>query len=147
MSYAVVIEKGETSYGAYVPDLPGCVAVGETREEVEVLIREAIQFHLEMLQEEGFPIPEPTPKQAQVVMKKKISPFPFESARRITANEVAAASKAVRKQFGIEPLSRGSGGLPPQTPPKKVRHITLKIDASLPSYENQSYQKLQAATR
>ena len=64
MSYAVVIEKGETSYGAYVPDLPGCVAVAETREEVEALIREAIQLHLEMLQDEGFPIPEPTPKQA-----------------------------------------------------------------------------------
>ena len=60
MSYAVVIEKGETSYGAYVPDLPGCVAVGETREEVEALIKEAIQFHLEMLQSEGLPIPEPT---------------------------------------------------------------------------------------
>ena len=64
MSYAIVIEKGETSYGAYVPDLPGCLAVGETKEEVEALIREAIQFHLEMLQSGGFPIPEPTPKQA-----------------------------------------------------------------------------------
>ena len=60
MRYAVVIEKGETSYGAYVPDLPGCVAVGETREEVERLIREAIQFHLDGLREEGLPIPEPT---------------------------------------------------------------------------------------
>jgi predicted RNase H-like HicB family nuclease len=60
MRYAVVIEKGDTSYGAYVPDLPGCDAVGETREEVERLIREAIQFHLEGLREEGFPIPEPT---------------------------------------------------------------------------------------
>lgn len=58
MSYAVVIEKGETSYGAYVPDLPGCVAVAETREEVEALIQEAIQFHLEILQSEGLPIPE-----------------------------------------------------------------------------------------
>ena len=60
MSYAVVIEKGETSYGAYVPDLPGCVAVAETKEEVEALIAEAIQFHLEILQEEGLPIPQPT---------------------------------------------------------------------------------------
>jgi predicted RNase H-like HicB family nuclease len=60
MNYSVVIEKGETSYGAYVPDLPGCVAVGETREEVEALIAEAIQYHLEMLQEEGLPLPEPT---------------------------------------------------------------------------------------
>jgi predicted RNase H-like HicB family nuclease len=60
MRYAVVIEKGKTSYGAYVPDLPGCVAVGETREEAERLIREAIQFHLDGLREEGLPIPEPT---------------------------------------------------------------------------------------
>lgn len=57
MSYAVVIEKGETSYGAYVPDLPGCIAVAETKEEVEALITEAIQLHLEMLREEGLPVP------------------------------------------------------------------------------------------
>ncbi len=49
MNYTVVIEKGETSYGAYIPDLPGCVAVGETLEEVESLIAEAIEFHLEGL--------------------------------------------------------------------------------------------------
>ena len=60
MRYVVVIEKGKTSYGVYVPDLPGCVAVGETREEAERLIREAIQFHLDGLREEGLPIPEPT---------------------------------------------------------------------------------------
>jgi predicted RNase H-like HicB family nuclease len=60
MRYAVVIEKGETSYGAFVPDLPGCVAVGETVEEVERLIREAIEFHIEGLRLDGQPIPEPT---------------------------------------------------------------------------------------
>jgi predicted RNase H-like HicB family nuclease len=60
MRYAVVIEKGETSYGAYVPDLPGCVAVGETLQEVERLIREAIQFHIEGLREGGEPVPDPT---------------------------------------------------------------------------------------
>ena len=59
MSYAVVIEKGDTSYGAYVPDLPGCVAVGETLDEVKSLIKEAIEFHLEGMQEQGLPIPEP----------------------------------------------------------------------------------------
>lgn len=59
MQYAIVIEKGPTSYGAYVPDLPGCVAVGETEEEVRTLIREAIEFHLECLREEGEPIPVP----------------------------------------------------------------------------------------
>ncbi len=58
--YAVVIEKGPTSYGAYVPDLPGCVAVGESIEEVTDLIREAIEFHIEGLREAGEPVPEPT---------------------------------------------------------------------------------------
>ena len=58
--YVVIIEKGETSYGAYVPDLPGCVAVGETPEEAETLIREAIEFHLDGMREDGLPIPEPT---------------------------------------------------------------------------------------
>jgi predicted RNase H-like HicB family nuclease len=60
MRYGIVIEEGATSYGAYVPDLPGCVAVGETLEEVETLIREAIQFHIEGLRAEGLPVPEPT---------------------------------------------------------------------------------------
>jgi predicted RNase H-like HicB family nuclease len=58
--YAVIIEKGEENYGAYVPDLPGCVAVGDTIEEVERLIREAIEFHLEGMREDGQPIPKPT---------------------------------------------------------------------------------------
>jgi len=54
----VIIEKGEHSYGAYAPDVPGCVAVGETREEVEQLMREALQLHLEIMQEEHLPLPE-----------------------------------------------------------------------------------------
>jgi predicted RNase H-like HicB family nuclease len=60
MRYLVVIERGETSYGAYVPDLPGCVAVGETAEEARRLIQEAIALHLEGLRADGQPIPEPT---------------------------------------------------------------------------------------
>ncbi|GBO55632.1 hypothetical protein APA_3783 [Pseudanabaena sp. lw0831] len=59
MKYAVVIETGETSYGAYVPDLPGCVAVAETVDEVRTLIQEAIAFHLESLAEDGMLIPKP----------------------------------------------------------------------------------------
>ncbi len=58
-NYPIVFEKGETSYGAYVPDLPGCIAVGETLEEVETLIGEAIELYLEVLQEDGLPIPAP----------------------------------------------------------------------------------------
>lgn len=57
--YAVVIEKGPTGFGAYVPDLPGCVAVAETRTEVGQLIAEAITFHIEGLREDGSPVPEP----------------------------------------------------------------------------------------
>jgi predicted RNase H-like HicB family nuclease len=60
MKYAVIIEQGDTSYGAYVPDLPGCVAVGGSLEEVKRLIREAIVFHLEGLRDEGLPIPAAT---------------------------------------------------------------------------------------
>jgi len=59
MKCAVIIEQGGTSYGAYVPDLPGCVAVGETEEEVRRLIVEAIAFHLEGLLKEGDSIPVP----------------------------------------------------------------------------------------
>lgn len=59
MRYLVIIEKGETSFGAYVPDLPGCVAVGETEAEVMVLIHEAIEFHLEGLRDEGETAPLP----------------------------------------------------------------------------------------
>ena len=57
MRYAVVIEKAENSYSAYVPDLPGCIATGSTVEETEKLIREAIELHLEGLREDGLPIP------------------------------------------------------------------------------------------
>ncbi|HVF66265.1 MAG TPA: type II toxin-antitoxin system HicB family antitoxin [Pyrinomonadaceae bacterium] len=60
MRYAVIIEEGEDSFGAYVPDLPGCVAVGETKEEVLKLIEEAIEFHIEGLREDAQPIPEPS---------------------------------------------------------------------------------------
>lgn len=59
MRYAIVIEQGDTSYGAYVPDLPGCVAAAETREEVVKLIHEAIEQHIQVLREEGMPVPEP----------------------------------------------------------------------------------------
>ena len=59
MRYAVIVEEGETSFGAYVPDLPGCVAVAETRDEVLRLVEEAIEFHLDGLRQDDQPIPEP----------------------------------------------------------------------------------------
>ncbi|MGJ3243678.1 MAG: type II toxin-antitoxin system HicB family antitoxin [Opitutales bacterium] len=60
MAYTVVLERGPTSWGAYVPDLPGCVAAGESREAVVALIKEAIEFHLEGMKEGGELIPEPS---------------------------------------------------------------------------------------
>jgi len=60
MRYAVVIEQGEKNYSAYVPDLPGCVSVGDTLDEVKAEIREAIEFHLHGLREDGAPIPAPS---------------------------------------------------------------------------------------
>jgi predicted RNase H-like HicB family nuclease len=58
MRYAIVIEKAEGNFSAYVPDLPGCVATGATVSEVEAEIREAITFHLEGLREDGLPVPD-----------------------------------------------------------------------------------------
>ena len=60
MRYAIVIEKAENNYAAYVPDLPGCVATGQTMEETEREIREAIDLHLRGMREDGLPIPEPS---------------------------------------------------------------------------------------
>ena len=60
MEYVVILERGEKSYGAYVPDLPGCVAVGASREEAARLIRRAIALHLAGLKRDGLPIPEPS---------------------------------------------------------------------------------------
>jgi predicted RNase H-like HicB family nuclease len=60
MRYAIVIEKAEGNYSAYVPDLPGCVATGATVAEVESQIREAIAFHVDGLREDGVPIPAPS---------------------------------------------------------------------------------------
>ena len=60
MEYLVVIEQGPSSFGAYVPDLPGCVAVGASRKEVADLIQEAIEFHIEGMRQDGLPVPEPS---------------------------------------------------------------------------------------
>lgn len=60
MKYAIVIEKADSNYSAYVPDLPGCVATGVTPEEAEKEIREAIKFHIEGMKEDGDPIPNPS---------------------------------------------------------------------------------------
>ena len=58
--YMVVVERGESSWGAHVPDLPGCVAVGETRDDVLSLIREAIGLHIDELKQAGQPVPKPS---------------------------------------------------------------------------------------
>lgn len=60
MQYLVVIEQAQDNYSAYVPDLPGCVATGKTLDEVKRIIREAIQFHLDGMREDGLPIPQPS---------------------------------------------------------------------------------------
>jgi len=68
MKYLVIYEKGPTSWGAYVPDLPGCVAVGKTEAEVRKLIERAVEMHLRLMREDGDPIPEPTAMSADHVV-------------------------------------------------------------------------------
>ncbi len=58
--YLIIVEKTSTGYSAYSPDLPGCGSTGGTREEVEANMREAIQFHIEGLKQEGYDVPEPS---------------------------------------------------------------------------------------
>jgi predicted RNase H-like HicB family nuclease len=64
--YLVVLERGETSWGAFVPDLPGCIAVAETLAECKELIAEAVEMHIEGMKEAGEPIPEPTSEALRV---------------------------------------------------------------------------------
>jgi len=59
MKYTVILEKGESSFGAFVPDLPGCIAVGEDKEQTLRLLKEAVAFHIEGLLAEGLPVPKP----------------------------------------------------------------------------------------
>lgn len=66
MQYLIVIEKTETGYSAYSPDLPGCVSTGATREEVEQNMRDAVEFHLDGLKLEGLEVPQPTTSSAYV---------------------------------------------------------------------------------
>jgi len=67
IEYLIVIEKTETGYSAYSPDLPGCVSTGVTHEDVEQNMREAIEFHIEGMKLEGFEIPQPTTSSAYVL--------------------------------------------------------------------------------
>jgi len=64
--YTVIYEPGAPNWSAYVPDLPGCIATGKTREELEQRIRDAIEFHIEGLRLHGEPVPEPTVEAAKV---------------------------------------------------------------------------------
>ena len=66
MKYLIIIEKSETGYSAYSPDLPGCVSTGSTTEETEVNMREAIEFHIDGLKEEGYDIPIPSSRSSYV---------------------------------------------------------------------------------
>jgi predicted RNase H-like HicB family nuclease len=68
MRYAIVIERANDNFSAYAPDLPGCVATGATLEETEKAIREAIEFHIEGLREDGAPVPPPTSRVDYVVV-------------------------------------------------------------------------------
>ena len=69
LKYAIVIEKAENNYSAYVPDLPGCVATGATVEELESEVREAIEFHLEGMRQDGLPIPPPLSRVEYIEVK------------------------------------------------------------------------------
>ncbi len=66
--YLVIYEPGERNWSAWVPDLPGCIATGRTREDVEKQLRDAIEFHIEGLEQHGEPVPEPTVEAAKMIV-------------------------------------------------------------------------------
>ena len=68
IEYTVIYERGQTNWGAYVPDLPGCVSIGDTLAEVQDNIKEAIALYLEVLKEDGQPIPEPSTQVGKVAV-------------------------------------------------------------------------------
>ncbi len=68
IEYAVIYERGETNWGAYIPDLPGCVSIGDTLAEVQENIKEAIELYLEVLKEDGKPIPEPSTEVGKIAV-------------------------------------------------------------------------------
>src|SRR5437016_8598167 len=96
MRYAVVIEKTETGYSAYVPDLPGCVSVGRTREEMDRNIREAIELYLDELREQGAPIPAPTTDAEYIAVQRRTSRSTEDRSGRPTFGFYAVFARARR---------------------------------------------------
>lgn len=80
MKYTVIVERGPTSYGAYIPDLPGCVAAGDTFEETSRLIHEAAVFHLEGMAEDEEAIPEPSSIAIEIEVEAPVPGAPLELA-------------------------------------------------------------------
>ena len=68
MQYTIILEKTDTGYSVYSPDIPGCVSTGKTKEEAQANMQEAIEFHIEGLKIHGYPIPEPTSATATVAI-------------------------------------------------------------------------------
>ena len=84
MKYLIVVEKTETGFSAYSPDVPGCVSTGRTEEETEANMKEAIEFHVDGLKQEGLPVPQPSTKSAYVEI----------TARKIPLNPPLAKGEA-----------------------------------------------------
>ena len=84
MKYLIVVEKTATGFSAYSPDVPGCVSTGRTEEETETNMKEAIEFHVDGLKQEGLPVPQPSTKSAYVEI----------SARKIPLNPPLAKGEA-----------------------------------------------------
>ena len=126
MRYAVVIEQGENNYSAYVPDLPGCVSVGDTFDEVKSEIREAIAFHLDGMREDGLPIPPPRSRAEYVDIAVPEHAEGVKTSDRGTK----ARSRIVIDGHGIKPSTppprptfshRTASDKPPASPPKPSR--------------------------
>jgi predicted RNase H-like HicB family nuclease len=126
--YMVVVERGETSWGAHVPDLSGCVAVRETREDVLRLIREAIEFHIDSLRQDGLPVPTPSSEGEFV-----------EVGPRNSGAGVAVAEHEPRLLEAWNGYFKGSAGGPPgRRSPGRSHHLGAACVVSPPPLDSAS---------
>src|SRR5262249_36290404 len=121
MRYMVVVERGETSWGAHVPDLPGCLAVGETREEVLRLIREAIEFHIDGLKQDGLPVPPPSSAGEVVEGGAAELRHPADGLRPRRPKDFYIDEYPIDRDHWVEGFSTWRGGRRAPTPRAKGR--------------------------
>ena len=133
MEHLVIIEKGKSSWGAYVPDLPGCVAVAQTQDKAMTLIREAIEMHLEDMHEQGKVLPKANSKAVKITTQTRIhKPEQIMAKNEQTSKSAAKSASKTLKDPSTSKKSKSAAGsaLSQHKAPEKVTSAKVAKDAS-----------------